>query len=373
MSMGFDFGAGERRLSDYTRRVTAIQEQAEETQARVRTLRSRTTSADQCIRPAVENPAAAGEFRMFGYLDNVGEYSPDGLHPVGYPCSCSRRCWRSAAWNCWRRATRVGVARDDPDHRGRHRRRGGLPRAAARDHQLQPKKAGRLGGLSPTTGSAPAASTTPRMSLSRGCWPGPRSGNRRAGWCAPSCWTAGDGYRGPRAEGRARAGDLGDPPVRRLSRRDRLLRRPGDGPRPPGARRPARRRRAPARRRALSGARSGLASTSAADRRAAATAVASHAGGGDLDAGESSTIATVLAWAVESPRVGNRATAWRRFREISSVRPVLLSALLVFAEDGRVPVRVLDRMVTHLAGVRLDRVDEGFCTDLTAALRRSRG
>jgi DNA-binding protein YbaB len=49
MSLGFDFGAGERRLADYTRRVAAIQEQAEETQARLRTLRSRTTSADQSV------------------------------------------------------------------------------------------------------------------------------------------------------------------------------------------------------------------------------------------------------------------------------------------------------------------------------------
>jgi hypothetical protein len=52
---------------------------------------------------------------------------------------------------------------------------------------------------------------------------------------------------------------------------------------------------------------------------------------------------------------------------------VLLSALLVLAEDGRVPVRVLDRIVTHLADVRLDQVEEGLRIDLTAALRRSRG
>jgi hypothetical protein len=196
--MGFDFGAGERRLADYTRRVTAIQEQAEETQARVRTLRYRTTSADQCIRLAVENPAAADEFRVFGYLDNVGEYSPDGLHPIGYPLLV-----------------------------------------------LVPVLA--VGG-------------------------------------------------------------------------------------PPGG----------------------------------------GAAGGDLDTGESSTIATVLAWVIESPSMGNRATAWLRSRN-SSDRPVLLSALLVLAEDGRVPVRVLDRMVTHLADVRIDQVEEDFRIDLTAALRRSRG
>jgi hypothetical protein len=113
----------------------------------------------------------------------------------------------------------------------------------------------------------------------------------------------------------------------------------------------------------------GLASKSATDRQSAATAVAGQA----VDAGESSTIATILAWAVESPSAGNRATAWLRSRKNSSVRPVLLSALLVLAEDGRVPVRVLDRIVTHLAGVRLDQVEKGFRIDLTAALRRSRG
>jgi hypothetical protein len=45
----------------------------------------------------------------------------------------------------------------------------------------------------------------------------------------------------------------------------------------------------------------------------------------------------------------------------------------VLAEDGRIPVRVLDRILTHLAGVRLNQVEEDFRTDLTAALRRSRG
>ena len=103
----------------------------------------------------------------------------------------------------------------------------------------------------------------------------------------------------------------------------------------------------------------GLASTSAAERRAAATAVAGRAAAGDLDAGESATIATVLAWAVEV--------------ETTRSRPVLLSALLVLAEGARVPLRVLDRTVAHLAGARLDQVEEGFLTDLAAALRRAEG
>ncbi|WP_214401954.1 hypothetical protein [Pseudonocardia lacus] len=102
----------------------------------------------------------------------------------------------------------------------------------------------------------------------------------------------------------------------------------------------------------------GLASGVDADRRAAATAVAGHAAAGDLDAGESSTVATVLAWAVELER--------------RPARPVLLSALLVLAERGSVPARVLDRVVTHLAGARLDPVEEGFLADLTAALHRPR-
>jgi DNA-binding protein YbaB len=49
MSMAFDAGPGERRLADYARRVAAIQDQADQTRERLRTLRSRTTSADQSV------------------------------------------------------------------------------------------------------------------------------------------------------------------------------------------------------------------------------------------------------------------------------------------------------------------------------------
>lgn len=99
----------------------------------------------------------------------------------------------------------------------------------------------------------------------------------------------------------------------------------------------------------------GLVSRSTGDRRAAATAVAGRAAAGELDTAESNAIAAVLTWAVELERTRSR--------------PVLLSALLVLAERGSVPARVLDRVVTHLAGARLDPVEQGFLADL----RRSGG
>lgn len=103
----------------------------------------------------------------------------------------------------------------------------------------------------------------------------------------------------------------------------------------------------------------GLASGSAGERRAAATALSGRAAAGELDADEAGTLATVLAWAVHLER--------------TPARPVELSALLVLAGRGRVPVRVLDRAVRHLGGVRLDPVEQGIHHDLVAALHRAAG
>lgn len=76
MSLGYDFGAGERRLADYTRRVAAIQEQAEETQARLKALRTRTTSADQSV--TVEM-APGGRVERLSLSPQAMQHGPDRL------------------------------------------------------------------------------------------------------------------------------------------------------------------------------------------------------------------------------------------------------------------------------------------------------
>lgn len=74
--MSLDFGAGERRLADYARRVEAIQQQAEETQARLRTLRARTTSADQAV---TVDMAPGGRLERLTLSPEAMQYGPERL------------------------------------------------------------------------------------------------------------------------------------------------------------------------------------------------------------------------------------------------------------------------------------------------------